>query len=43
MIAGHTIRVLSLETIIRLKRASTHPKDMQALPVLEAALRRSRR
>ena len=41
-IAGHTIRVLSLETIVRLKRASTHLKDRQALPVLEAALRRSR-
>jgi hypothetical protein len=36
---GRTVRVLSLEMIVRLKRASTHPKDVQALPILEAALK----
>ena len=38
-IFGRTVRVLSLEMIVRLKRASTHPKDVQALPILEAALK----
>ena len=36
---GHSVRVLSLAAIIRIKRRSTHPKDQQALPVLEEALR----
>jgi predicted nucleotidyltransferase len=41
-IFGRTVRVLSLEMIVRLKRASTHPKDVQALPILEAALERAK-
>jgi len=36
---GHTVNVLSLAAIVRNKRASAHPKDRQALPVLEEALR----
>jgi hypothetical protein len=36
---GHPVRVLSLAAIVRIKRGSTHPKDQQALPVLEEALR----
>lgn len=39
-LSDRTVRVLSLEMIVRLKRASTHPKDVQALPILEAALKR---
>lgn len=38
-LAGRTVRVLSLEMIVRLKRASAHPKDVHALPILEAALK----
>jgi len=33
------IHVLNLATIVKHKRASAHPKDQQALPVLEEALR----
>lgn len=36
---NHTIRVLELKMLIRLKRTSTDPKDMQRLPVLEETLR----
>ncbi len=36
---NHTIRVLGLKMLIQLKRASTDPKDMQRLPVLEETLR----
>jgi hypothetical protein len=36
---GHAVRVLSLAAIVRIKRSSTHPKDQQALPLLEEALR----
>ncbi len=36
---GHTLRVLDLETLIRLKKASKNPKHRQQLPVLEEALR----
>jgi len=39
---GHPLRVLGLETIVRLKRGSTAPKDRLALPVREETLRRSR-
>jgi hypothetical protein len=35
-----TLRVLSLEVIVRLKRASSDNKDKLRLPVLEEALRR---
>jgi hypothetical protein len=40
-LSGHVVRVLSLAEIVRQKRGSTHPKDQQALPVLEEALRQS--
>ena len=36
---GHTLHVLDLETLIRLKKASKNPKHRQQLPVLEEALR----
>lgn len=42
-IAGRSLRVLPLETIVALKRKSTDPKDKLRLPVLEAALRRQSR
>jgi hypothetical protein len=38
---GHPVRVLALAIIVRHKRASTHPKDQQVLPILEEALRQS--
>lgn len=41
--AGRAVHVLSLEMIVELKRASSHPKDVRALPVLEAALQRAKR
>ena len=34
-----SVRVLGLESIIRFKRRSSHPKDKLMLPVLEATLR----
>lgn len=37
-VAGRTVRMLSLAMIVELERASTHPKDVQALPALESAL-----
>ena len=37
---GRAMRVLGLETIVAIKRASQHQKDRLALPVLEATLRR---
>jgi len=39
--SGATLRVLSLDTIVRLKRLSSDNKDKLRLPVLEEALRRS--
>jgi len=36
---GHTIRVLDLKMLIKLKRTSKDPKDKQRLPVLEETLR----
>jgi hypothetical protein len=39
---GGTVRVLSLESIVRFKRQSSQAKDKAMLPLLEAALRRSR-
>jgi len=39
---GRPLRVLGLETIVRLKRGSTTPKDRLALPILEETLRKSR-
>jgi predicted nucleotidyltransferase len=39
---GHTIRVLSLETIVALKRGSRDPKDKYRLPILEETLRQIR-
>lgn len=41
-LAGAPLRVLSLETIVRLKRLSSDNKDKLRLPVLEEALRRGR-
>jgi predicted nucleotidyltransferase len=39
---GHTIHVLSLETIVALKRGSKDPKDQYLLPILEETLRQMR-
>ena len=36
---GHTLRVLDLKTLIKLKKTSTDPKDKQRLPVLRETLR----
>ncbi len=36
---GRHLRVLGLETLVSLKRASTAPKDRLMLPVLEETLR----
>jgi len=36
---GHTLRVLTLETLIELKKTSTDLKDKQRLPVLKETLR----
>jgi hypothetical protein len=41
-IAGRSLRVLTLETIVALKRDSADPKDKLRLPVLEAVLRRQK-
>ncbi len=40
LFAGRRLRVLKLETIVELKRASNEPKDRLALPILEATLKR---
>lgn len=37
---GRVLRVLTLETIVALKRASTQAKDRLVLPILEETLRR---
>ena len=42
-VAGYPVRVLSLRIIVEIKRASSHPKDQRMLPLLEAALERSRK
>jgi hypothetical protein len=42
-IAGHSVYVLDLATLIELKRGSTRPKDQLVLPVLEETLRQSKR
>ena len=39
-VAGRSLRVLSLETIVAFKRLSTDAKDRLRLPVLEEVLRR---
>ena len=36
---GHTIRVLDLEMLIKLKKSSKDPRDNQRMPVLEETLR----
>jgi predicted nucleotidyltransferase len=41
-VAGVEVRVLSLERLIELKRQLGRPKDLAALPVLEATLRERR-
>ena len=42
-VAGFSLRVLSLETIVGFKRASADPKDKLRLPILEAVLGRQKR
>jgi len=42
-VAGRSLFVLSLETIVGFKRASSDPKDKLRLPVLEAVLRRQKK
>jgi predicted nucleotidyltransferase len=37
-IGGHTLRVASLEDIVKSKKAANRPKDRAALPALEATL-----
>ena len=37
-VAGHMLKVLALEDLIRTKRAAGRPKDLAVLPVLEATL-----
>jgi predicted nucleotidyltransferase len=37
-VAGHPVKVLSLEDLIRTKRAAGRPKDLAVLPMLEATL-----
>jgi hypothetical protein len=37
-VAGHTVKVLALEDLIRTKRAAGRAKDLAVLPVLEATL-----
>ena len=39
-VAGNAIRVLRLEKIVEIKRASKHPKDQRMLPLLEETLKR---
>ena len=39
-LAGHSVRVLDLATIIELERGSTRQKDQLVLPILEETLRR---
>ncbi|MBW1702942.1 MAG: hypothetical protein JRJ69_16485 [Deltaproteobacteria bacterium] len=36
---GHTIRVLDLEMLVKLKKSSKDPKENQRLPILEETLR----
>jgi predicted nucleotidyltransferase len=42
-VAGHRLRVLSLERLVELKRELGRPKDRAMLPVLEATLRERER
>ena len=42
-LGGFTARLLELEAIVELKRATGRPKDLAALPLLEATLRERRR
>jgi hypothetical protein len=42
-VAGHRVRVLSLERLVALKRGLGRPKDLAMLPVLEATLRERQR
>lgn len=42
-LAGRTVRMLSLEAIVRFKRTSTDLKDKLKLPILEETLRRQAR
>jgi predicted nucleotidyltransferase len=38
-VAGHTVKVLRLEDLIKTKRAAGRPKDVAVLPILEATLK----
>jgi hypothetical protein len=40
--AGHPVRVASLEAVLRMKRIANRAKDRKVLPLIEAALRKSR-
>ena len=40
---GHRVYVLSLDTIVNLKRGSKDPKDQYRLPILEETLRQMRK
>ena len=40
---GHKVYVLSLDTIVELKRGSKDPKDQYRLPILEETLRQMRK
>jgi len=41
-VAGHQVKVLSLEQLIATKRGAGRPKDLAVLPILEDTLQRSR-
>ena len=41
-VAGHPVKVLALEDLIRTKRAAGRPKDLAVLPLLEATLQMQR-
>jgi hypothetical protein len=41
-VAGHPVKVLALEDLIRTKRAAGRPKDLAVLPTLEATLQLQR-
>lgn len=38
---GHTVRVLSLKTLVELKQRSRDPRDRQRLPILQETLRQA--
>lgn len=42
-VAGHVVKVLALEDLIRTKRAAGRPKDLAVMPILEATLEMQRK